>query len=154
MTYREVLLLIHILAAITWLGGGIMAQILAFRIVRSGDPARTVAFSRDMEFFGGRVFMPAAIVLAIAGILMVIDIEVFAFGDAWIIFGLAVIAFSAVLGAAFLTPEGGRIAAIIENRGVEDREVQDRINRIILASRVELLLLLSAVYAMVFKPGG
>src|SRR5262249_26188004 len=38
---------VHVLAAAIWVGGGVMIQALAFRITRTGDPARQATFAKD-----------------------------------------------------------------------------------------------------------
>ena len=60
---------------------------------------------------------------------------------------------SIAIGAGFLGPEAGRIARATEAGGVESAEVQQRIRRIFLVSRIELVLLLAVVFDMVVKPG-
>ena len=71
----------------------------------------------------------------------------------WVQFALVIIALSIVTGAGFLGPESGRIARATETGGVESPEVQARIRRIFLVSRIELALLLAVVFDMVVKPG-
>ncbi len=95
--------------------------------------------------------MPASIVVLAAGIWMVAT-SGWNFTDLWIILGLIGIAFSATVGAAFLGPESGRIGQLSAERGDDDPEVQRRINRIFLVSRVELVLLISVVLVMALKP--
>src|SRR5437016_5435236 len=46
---------LHVLAAITWVGGAITTQAFAIRTTRSEDPERLVAFTRDVEFIGQRM---------------------------------------------------------------------------------------------------
>ena len=46
------------------------------------------------------------------------------------------------VGAGYLGPEAGRIASATERSGVASAEVQERIHRIFLVSRIELVLLL------------
>lgn len=48
MTLYEVLALLHILAAITWVGGGLAINVLSSRIHRAGGPA-VAAFTRQAE---------------------------------------------------------------------------------------------------------
>jgi hypothetical protein len=68
-------------------------------------------------------------------------------------FGLVVIALSIIVGAGYLGPEAGRIARATERSGVESAEVQRRIRRIFLVSRIELVFLFAVVFDMVVKPG-
>jgi hypothetical protein len=69
-----------------------------------------------------------------------------------VIFGLVVLGLSALTGVAFLGPESGRIGKLVEQHGVEYPEVQARIARILKISRVEAVLLVAVVFAMVVKP--
>jgi hypothetical protein len=68
-------------------------------------------------------------------------------------FGLVIIALSILVGAGYLGPEAGRIAKATERDGVDSPEVQARIQRIFLVSRIELVFLLAVVFDMVVKPG-
>ena len=49
-------------------------------------------------------------------------------------------------------PESGRIAKIIKTEGAESPEAERRIRRILLISRIELVLLLGVIFDMVVKP--
>ena len=73
------------------------------------------------------------------------------FGQAWISIGFAAFLFSFFLGMAFLGPESGRIKALVEERGLDHPEVTRRTSRILLFSRIELLILVVAIWAMVTK---
>jgi hypothetical protein len=75
-------------------------------------------------------------------------------GANWIVFGLVAFAMSFAVGAGFLGPEGGRIAAVIEREGPQSPEAQARIRRILLISRCELVVLVTVVVNMVVKPAG
>jgi hypothetical protein len=50
-------------------------------------------------------------------------------------------------------PESGRIGKLGEERGPTDPEVQRRIGRILVISRIEFVLLVLIVLVMVLKPG-
>jgi len=143
---------LHVLAAITWVGGAITTQVFAIRTTRSKDPERVVAFMRDEEFIGQRLFTSASLVLLLLGIWMVI-IGPWSFGMTWILFALVVFGGSFILGAGFLGPESSRIGTLIESQGAASPEVQRRIKRIFLVSRIELVFLILVVFDMVVKPG-
>jgi len=95
--------------------------------------------------------MPASIVVLLAGIYLVLDGD-WGFDHYWIVSSLLVLIGSAVLGAAFLGPEGKRIGELVAVRGAEDPEVQTRIDRINLASRIELVFLFIVLFNMTYKP--
>ncbi|MFL6038082.1 MAG: DUF2269 family protein, partial [Gaiellaceae bacterium] len=143
----------HVVAAAVWIGGAAMIQALAFRIVRTGDARRQAEFAKDTEVVGMRVFIPATWVLLLAGIAMMINFD-WSWGQNWIVLGLIAFALSFAVGAGFLGPEGGRIAAIIEREGPASPEALARIHRILLISRCELVVLATVLVNMVVKPSG
>jgi uncharacterized membrane protein len=144
---------LHVVGAVIWVGGAAALQILAFRIIRTGDATRQAEFAKDAEFVGTRAFIPASWVLLLSGIGMMINAD-WAWGQNWIVFGLIAFALSFVVGAGFLGPEGGRIAAVIERDGPESPEAQARIRRILFISRCELVVLITVIVNMVVKPTG
>jgi uncharacterized membrane protein len=152
MDLYELLLAIHILAAVIWVGGATSLQVLAVRAMGSGDPVRMATFAGEAEWVGKRVFMPTSVVVLLAGIALVLE-GGWGFDQLWILIGLGGIAFSIVTGAGFLGPESGRLQALLETRTFEDPEVQSRLDRIFKISRIELGVLLLIVIDMAIKPG-
>ena len=71
----------------------------------------------------------------------------------WVIFALAGWGASFLSGLFFLGPESGRIGKPIEERRGVDDEIGGRIERLLLYSRVELVLLALIAMDMVIKPG-
>jgi hypothetical protein len=102
---------------------------------------------------GMRIFIPSTWRLLLAGIAMMVNLH-WSWGQNWIVLGLIAFAFSFVVGAGFLGPEGGRIANVIERDGPEAPEAQRRIRRILLISRCELVVLATVIVNMVVKPVG
>ena len=149
----NVILLVHILAAIVWVGGAIFIQIYVTRLEKAGETTRLLAFSKELETLGRKVFMPSAISVLLAGIAMVMYSPGVEAGQLWIIVGLAGIVSTIVIGAVFIGPETGRLARAVEERGPDDPEVLRRVRRIFMISRIDLALILLVVADMVFKPG-
>jgi uncharacterized membrane protein len=152
MTLYEFLVFVHVLMAVAWVGGDIAIQVLAMRATRANDPVRTAGLTADAEWMGLRVFMPASILLLAFGIWAGVEGD-WDFGAVWISIGFAAFLFSFFLGMAFLGPESGRIKTLVQARGVDDPEVSRRTSRILLFSRIELVVLIVAIWAMVTKPG-
>jgi uncharacterized membrane protein len=145
---------VHVLAAVVWVGGACMVQVYALLAVRTKDPVKVAAFSSDTEFVGTRIFLPSALILLVSGLFTVHESGgLWGYGQGWVRFGLVIIALSILVGAGYLGPESGRIARATERSGVGSAEVQARIRRIFLVSRIELVLLLAVVFDMVVKPG-
>ncbi len=153
MTWYTFFKSLHVAAAAIWFGGALMIQAFAFRIIRTNDARRMAEFAKDSEVVGMRVFIPATWVLLLAAIGLMLNADL-SWGQNWIVLGLIAWAVSFVVGAGFLGPAGGRIAKIIESEGPESPAAQFRIARILLVSRLELVILLTVIVNMVVKPVG
>jgi uncharacterized membrane protein len=137
--------------AIVWVGGALMIQLMAFRILREDVPERIQKFAKDSEVIGMRTFAPASLILVVLGFVLVHQ------GgwdySFWIVFAIVVWALSFLSGIAFLGPESGRISRLIEERGTVDAEIKQRIEKLLLHSRVEMALIALLAMDMVLKPG-
>jgi uncharacterized membrane protein len=153
MSWYEFFKWVHVVTAVVWIGGATMIQAYAFRILATGDGKRQAEFAKDTEVISMRLFIPASLLLVVAGIGMMVNADL-PWDQNWIVFGLIAFALSFVLGAGFLGPEGGRLAELIEREGPESSAVLARIRRILTFSRAELVVLLTVVWAMVVKPAG
>ena len=151
-TYYDTLKFLHVLAAIAWVGGGIYAQVLGTRALREGDPARLAATAGAVGDLGKRLITPAAVATLVFGVWLV-AVSALNFTDTWIVIGLVGIAVTIVPGAGCLGPESERLGKAVSERGPSDPEVGRRIRRILVISRIDLVVLLLVVADMVFKPG-
>jgi uncharacterized membrane protein len=144
---------IHVITAVIWVGGAAMIQAFAFRILRTGDGKRQADFAKDSEVIGMRVFIPASLILFLAAIAMMVNLD-WSWSQNWIVLGVIAFGLSFALGAGFIGPESGRIAELIEKEGPDSPAVQARIRRILTISRCELVVLLIVIVNMVVKPVG
>jgi uncharacterized membrane protein len=144
---------IHVITAVIWVGGAAMIQAFAFRILRTGDGKRQADFAKDAEVIGMRVFIPASLILFLAAIAMMVNLD-WSWSQNWIVLGVIAFGLSFALGAGFIGPESGRIAELIEKEGPDSPAVQARIRRILTISRCELVVLLIVIVNMVVKPVG
>lgn len=152
LTLYELLLFGHLTFVALWLGGDVTLQVLALR-ARAVGPERSADFMGDVEWVGTRVLTPAALLVVVFGVWMVLDQPAWEFSQFWVSAGLAVFLFSFIAGTFFLGPESGRIGKLLESRPADDPEVQSRIRRVLMVSRVELVLLVLVVLDMIAKPG-
>jgi uncharacterized membrane protein len=147
----ELLLYVHVVSAMIWVGGALYAQILAVRASRSDDPAELPRLARHIEFIGARVFTPAAILLFIAGAAM--TLRAWNFGHAWIAVSVALWVLSALAGAVYLAPRAKRVAALFDAEGPTSAAGRSLLDRMFLVSRLELASFGVIIALMVFKPG-
>ena len=151
MIWYELWLFVHITAAIVWLGGALAAQVFAVLAKRSGDPARTMAFGRDISFIGLRIFLPSSIVVFISGVLVTDDGN-WEWGEPFIVFGIVAWAVVSLAAFGYVLREMGKIGARMAAEGPSPALV-GRINGLVLIARVLILVLFVIVFMMVVRPG-
>jgi uncharacterized membrane protein len=152
MTIYELLKLIHVLGAITWVGTSIEQQLVGARAMSSNERGRLAHFVDEADWVGVRIMTPAAILVVIAGILMVIE-SGWNFTDTWILIGIGLFILTSLNGMVFLTPQTKKLKSLIVERSENDKGVQALVKRVTLASRIDLLILIAIVADMVIKPG-
>lgn len=149
----ELIVFIHVAAAILWVGGGLYGHIVGVRLASGSNDQATAGFVTQVEWSGLRVFTPASLVVLGAGIYMVIDNDAWEFSQTWVWLSLAIYAGSFLLGAAYLGPTSGKLGKVLAEKGPSDPEYKTMLSRLLTVSRVDTLLLLAIVFLMVFKPG-
>ena len=152
MTLAELLLWVHIVAVIVWLGGAFMLGLVFERAQRSGDEATVLGLAKMGEFLGKAVFSPAGLVTLGAGIWLVIEAD-YDFSEAWISLGFLGVGLGAVVGIAYYPKAWKRVQAGIEADGMLSNEALAAMRQLRLVSVLEWLFLVVVVWAMVFKPG-
>ncbi len=149
MTWYTFLLFVHVSMAIVWIGGGLMMQLFGVRASMSGEPARMAAVGEDIEWIANRLFIPASLLAFLTGILLVVESDFYGFGDDWIVIALVLYATTFLAGLLFLGPESGRIGKL---NAEQSPDAGPRTLRLIMMSRLDLVLLFLIVYDMTVKP--
>ncbi len=147
MTWYEFLLFVHVACAVIWIGGGFLLQIYGMVERRTGDVASIARFAGIAGRLGERVFIPASLLVVLAGIGLMIEGS-WSWGDLWVVFALVTFAASFAVGAGFLGPTAKRIEVV----GPETEEGQRLIRTVFAVLRVDLLFLFAIVFAMTVKP--
>ena len=94
----------------------------------------------------------ASLLTLIAGLALVWESDAWGFGDDWIVIALVLFAITFLAGVAFFGPEAGRISALVASEGAESPAAQARIRRILVLTRLDLVLLFLIVFDMAVKP--
>lgn len=142
---------VHVLAAIVWVGGAFYAQVLALQVRRSNDPEDIPKFGRNAEYIGTRVFIPASIILFIAGAILVA--QRWSFTQAWVSAAIALWLLSILAGVLYLGPRSKKIGELFAAEGPNSMAARTMIDRLFLVSRLELVSFAVIVFLMVVKPG-
>jgi hypothetical protein len=150
MSWYEILLFCHIACAITWLGAGLLSQVQSTRAARSTDRNAILHLLKDSGGLALLIFIPASMGTLIFGILLVI-VGGWGFESLWVVLALAGFLASFVVGNFVLKPSAAKIAETVKRDG-NSAEVMSVARRLILAGRIELVILYSTVANMVLKP--
>jgi uncharacterized membrane protein len=146
----QVLVFIHVVCAVIWVGGAFFGQLLALRAQRASDPALLPTIGRQIEYLGMRVFLPASIVLFIAGAIMVA--QAYSFGDLWVSVSMGLWLLSVIAGALYIGPRTKKIAELFEAEGPSSPAARALMGKVFLVSRLELVSFAIILVMMVFKP--
>jgi uncharacterized membrane protein len=144
------LMFLHVLAAMTWLGGLVVLIALSGLLIRTRDRDAIGRFSASLRRIGPLTLAPSTIAVVSLGIGLVLDSDSWRFSQGWIVLALALFAAAFLIGAAFQSR-----AAILLQRAVdaEDDDLAVRqLRRWAWGMRLILLLLVVATWDMVVKP--
>lgn len=142
----------HTLAAVLWVGGGLMLVIYLLAAERASEPAEFTRTVARVGAIGGKVFGPTSFVALGFGIALVESGSLWSYGDFVVVWGIVAFALSTVIGGGFLGPESGRLAKLLAERPPDDPEALRRARRILVASRVDVTILVGTVFVMAAKP--
>lgn len=151
MTLREWLLLVHVLTAVVWLGGGVVLVLIGHRTLRRGDASSITGYIADSELAGGLFGISSALVLA-SGVWLVIEVNAWEFDQPWILVSLVITAILFVIGAAYHAPRVKRRLALAKSKGGAAPEVVTNVSNWLRLSVVELLVMACVVWLMIDKP--
>jgi uncharacterized membrane protein len=150
MNLYHLLEFVHVAAAMAWIGGALTLGVLSARTFRSEDGAALLVLSEQAEFVGRSVLGPSAVVTLVAGISLV---YVAGWGlTLWTAWGLAGIVVSMFLGARVIAPAHRHLAAVAATSWPDPRSLIGARRRVAAWGTLNLVVLLSVVWAMVAKP--
>ena len=145
MSY-DTLTVIHTLAAYIWLGslfGSLIFATIATRRSANGVLTGAVAVVR----FATRIGLPAAVVLLISGIWMLVSYNV---GNGlWINIGFIMWLIAAVVGSALMHPAARKM-----RNAASDAEAISYAKRIIWVGALEIIAIAVGIWVMGAQPGG
>lgn len=150
MELRDILLVLHIAGAGTWLGANIIQAIAPSMTAKQG-PAVVAGWYRVSEGLGTRLYMPAAILILATGIWMVLVDDAYSFGSTFVTIGLGMIVVGTLLGILVFTPVSERAAQAVESG--DQSATKSASGRLAAFGIVDTLLLLFTITAMVLRLG-
>ena len=148
--YEKFLLTAHVVAAVVWVGGSVLALTLGYYL-RGRDIETRVEYTRWTEWLGPRLFAPMSVIVIIAGPLLA-D-RLYNFDQTWLTLGFIGWGLSFLIGVAFYPREGAKREKLIEQDGMANEQVARSINRVLTVATVDTLIVLLVVIDMTTKPG-
>ena len=152
MTLYDLLLFVHVSAAIVWIGGAAMHVALVMLARGAGERGHQLALLRYDDLLGVRLYVPAALAVLAAGIGLVLE-GGWDWGQTWIVLGLVIFALAFLFGLVFFLPQGKKLHQAIAAHGPDATEVSAVMQRIFAGAWIDLALLFAAVFVMTVKPG-
>src|SRR4051794_17399093 len=142
---------VHVGFAVIWIGGGFLLTILGLIAERQNDADGLAAVAKQAALVGEKLFSPAAGVVLLAGIAMMINTN-WGWGHFWITAGLVGFASTFVTGLGVLAPRSKRLHELMSTVGPSAPETQAAIKSILLIARFDVAVLLLVIVDMVVKP--
>jgi hypothetical protein len=150
MELRDILLVLHIAGAGTWLGANIVQAVVPPMAARQG-PQAAAGWYRVAGALSKRLYMPASILILVTGIWMVLENDDYGFGSGFVSVGFGMIIIGALLGIFVFEPGSERAAQAIDSG--DRAAIRASTARIAAFGTADTLLLLFTITAMVLRLG-
>ena len=151
MTWYEFWLFLHVLAAITWVGGAGAIQVFGILTKRAADPAKTAFFIANASWAVLRVFLPASLLVFVSGVGLV-ETGFWDWDETFIVVGLVLWAAVSLVAFGFLGRAMAQAGSRLATEGPSP-PLMLRIRNLVWTSRALLATLLVIVFLMTVQPG-
>jgi uncharacterized membrane protein len=152
MTY-DLLVLVHVLAAIVWIGAGLMMLLLSTMADRSGDADTFGALVALNTRLGLTLFVPASLLVLVSG-LAAVAAGPWSLATLWLVLALAGFAITFLVGGLVFKPRVDRLAALAGPDGRLGPAAMDEARALMTLARLDYVVLVLVVADMVLKPTG
>ena len=152
MSWYELLLFLHVLAMATWFGSGLAILVMGTRALKTGG-APFGTFAINAGWWAGRAHPAAGVVLLLTGFGMVGDADL-SLGETWILLALIGLVVAFGIGGALIGRSSDALSKQLEaGGGALTAEQRPLAEKVLLYSRIELVVLVLVIADMVAKPG-
>ena len=149
MDWYSIIKLLHVVAAILWLGGGFAMVVLATRADRASDHETLLHHIRSVTLLGARVFVPSSLATLLTGLAMAWLWT--GFSEPWILIGIGGFTFTFIMGVAVLGPSATRVLLTAADEGAGPTALRQA-RRLLQVAKIDLTAMFVVVAAMVLKP--
>ena len=149
----EILIVLHILAGIAWVGGGLTQQLAVQQAHKSGGPRGADQQMVAMAWMERYIYMPAPILVLLTGITMVAVRDAWGFSQPWVYLALTLLVLAGILGGAVGSKLEKRMEALREEDRVDSPDYEQVLAKALNSGWLELVIMVCIVVLMVYKPG-
>ena len=153
MTRYELLLTLHILSTMVWVGGSVIYLVLRQYLHSRGRPIEMFAVLHHTDRIAPFIFVPSILLTLVSGTLLVVTEDIWSFSDAWISLGFGALFVAFAMGFVNGLIMAQRLVSTKDRFGADAPEVSAASQRILAVGYVEIVLLVGAVVIMIWKPG-
>lgn len=146
-----ILKFLHIGGVAIWFGGMFTMFTINRVLVSKGEMAAAQTIGRLGALLSTRLFLPAVFTVLITGIGLV-QVGQLSFSLAWIIWGIVGLATSMLIAAVFTGGAARKLGQAISKGEIDAAGIAAAQRRIMLFAILNMVLLLSVIWAMVAKP--
>lgn len=142
---------LHVCGVIVWLGGMITMFLIQRGLARADDRAGMASLGRQGAAMSQHVFGMAAMTVGLTGIIMVATTPL-TFTSAWVLWGFIGMFLSFGVGGNMARTAGMKLGELMRSPSPDPAAVAAARQSMTRAATINILILLTVVAAMVFKP--
>ena len=147
---QTVWLFLHVLAAAVWFGSNYAVMTMSMRY--AGVEGQSAAdFQRTLADLGLKAQTPAAVLVLISGIFLVLGTEAYGFGSSFVSLGFFTVLVGAVLGSRVFGPYARKAAEQHDSGDTAGARATER--KVAQIGAADMLLLVVTIAAMVWRWG-
>ena len=150
MDLRDIMLVLHIAAAGTWLGANMVQAVVPTMAAKQGVEA-VAGWYRVAGQLGTKFYTPVAILILITGSVLVLQDERYGFGSLFVTIGYGMIIIGGLFGKFVFEPGSERAAQAMESG--DQTRIKSAVARLATFGTVDTLLVLFTITAMVLRLG-
>ncbi len=147
MTFRDVLLVLHIAGAGTWFGSNVVQAVVPPMAARGGTS--TLASWYRITSGMLRIYIQAAILVLVTGVFLVLENDSYGFGSPFVAVGLGMIVIGLLLGQFVFGPGGEAAADAVESG--DEPAIRASVGRLTRFGLLDTVLLLLTITVMVLR---
>jgi uncharacterized membrane protein len=145
---RDILLVLHIAGAGTWFGANIVQAVVPSMALKQAGAAAS-GWYRIAGRLSTVLYMPAALVILVTGIFLVLQSDVYGFGSLFVSIGFVTIVIGALLGIFVFGPVSTRAADAIDAGDTAGAKAAT--GRLAAFGVIDTLLVLTTITVMVLR---